>query len=187
MARTDISARSLCKLLGISYPAMLHYLRGENIPRLDALMRFADWFAVPLDYLCGRCDEKTSRMILKDYPTHFMELRRAGYEDYINIRPKLSLRKTKTGGRAFEFPYPYNLLDEIDDSEIRGKVDKDVESKLEDSINSLNDRDQRYILDYYKRGYSIDKIADGDHVSRQWVWSSLNKAVRRLKFIYQRF
>ena len=189
LEQTDISARSLSALTGISYNSMVKYVRGDCIPYVDVLIKLADWFAVPLDYFCGRCDEETSRKILENYSEHFMELRRASFEEYLKARPKVEFRKHETNRRSYEYPYPYNLLAEIekDQNKVVSMIDSQTEHKLVDCIDALKEEDSKYIISYFKQGLSIDKIAKQERVSKQWVMVSINRALKRLKFIYQKF
>ena len=65
---------------GLSVASINGYTRGgKSAPGLEALIKMADFFAVPLDFIVGRCTEEEYRGIVDRYDEHFMELRRAPY------------------------------------------------------------------------------------------------------------
>lgn len=52
-----ISQVVAAKELGIGIRAYQYYENDEREPRLSVLVRMADYFDVPLDYLAGRSEE----------------------------------------------------------------------------------------------------------------------------------
>lgn len=48
-----ISRRVLAELCGLSASAVARYERGERRPGIEEAAVLADFFKVPLDYLCG--------------------------------------------------------------------------------------------------------------------------------------
>ncbi len=87
---TDISTGKISDINGISKISINKYLRGQGNPVMETLVRLADYFAVPLDYLVGRCDIETAEAIEKDYAAHFMALRREPYEMYLVGRDRVT-------------------------------------------------------------------------------------------------
>ena len=51
-----LSQEALAKKLEIGSRAYQYYESGERLPRLDVLIKLADYFGVSLDYLAGRSD-----------------------------------------------------------------------------------------------------------------------------------
>ena len=51
-----LSQEALAKKLEIGSRAYQYYESGERLPRLDVLLKLADFFSVSLDYLAGRSD-----------------------------------------------------------------------------------------------------------------------------------
>ena len=142
MESSHVGAEKLAEATNIKVHTIKNYLR-DTTPTLEALITLADYFAVPLDFIAGRCDEALSREVLEDYGKHFMELRRAPYEAY--------LLKCATGREPMfcddkiEAPWPYNLLDavfrSIDDTKGIGDTDyvssADKQSKLSIELSTL--------------------------------------------------
>lgn len=52
-------------------PSISMYENGHRIPEIDALMDFADYFNVSVDYLLGRTDKKYNTP--EDFPENFTE------------------------------------------------------------------------------------------------------------------
>ena len=80
---TGLSLYEISKATKISYANLISYNNGRICPGMESLIKLADYFAVPIDYLIGRCSLKEAKAISEDYPSFFMELRRAPYEAYL--------------------------------------------------------------------------------------------------------
>ncbi len=50
--------KELAKIFNISESSLAHYEQGLTLPSADMLVKFADYFHVPVDYLLGRCQNK---------------------------------------------------------------------------------------------------------------------------------
>lgn len=48
------SMRATSELMGLPPDALRRYERGEDEPKLDALLKIADYYRVSTDYLLGR-------------------------------------------------------------------------------------------------------------------------------------
>ena len=59
-----ISYPQLSMALGLTMSTINGYMQGKNRPSLDSLVALADFFAVPTDYLVGRCTDEQARAIL---------------------------------------------------------------------------------------------------------------------------
>lgn len=173
--RSGMSYGKLAKATGISQPTISGYCGGRLFPSLDALIKLADYFAVPLDFLAGRCDEETERAILADYPKHFMELRRAPYEAY------LLGRNEGQEVLGCETPWPYNLLDDIFKEKWADVLEADNIAGLEEAIDGLTERERYVTLLYYRDGRTMDELAGVFGVTKERVRQILHKAIRKLR------
>lgn len=52
----DLKPTEVGKGTGLSLTAILGYEDGSQIPKMDSLVKLADFFEVSIDYLCGRTD-----------------------------------------------------------------------------------------------------------------------------------
>lgn len=55
---SGFTQKELAKIFNISESALAHYEQGITLPNADMLVKFADYFHVPVDYLLGRCQNK---------------------------------------------------------------------------------------------------------------------------------
>lgn len=52
----DLKCLDVAKGTGLSHTAILGYEDGMQIPKMDSLVKIADFFNVSIDYLTGRTD-----------------------------------------------------------------------------------------------------------------------------------
>lgn len=52
----DLKCLDVAKGTGLSHTAILGYEDGTQIPKMDSLVKIADFFDVSIDYLTGRTD-----------------------------------------------------------------------------------------------------------------------------------
>ena len=176
VGEAGITYSSLAEASGVSEAALLSYSQKKTVPSVESLIKIADFFSVPVDYLLGRLEDKA----LNDYSEYFMKLRRAPYEAYL-IGGRKELRLT-TGG--IEAPWPYNLLDDV--LKYTGKkwemvLSPDQENGLYHAIRLLGEREGLMLKQYYKEGSTLDEIASAEGISRERVRQIVSKGVRRLK------
>lgn len=175
ITQTDMTREAVSKATGISNDSINAYLYGTP-PSLEKLTILADYFAVPLDFLTGRCSKEETENIIKDYSKHFMELRRAPYESYLYGRKPLD-RDTMAPGEC-EAPYPYNLYEAI----FGGIVDFEIRDGIIDEVlGTLTEREEEFIRLYFKEGLSRKEIAQKFDCSSSNVSLILNKALRKLR------
>ena len=60
----DIKAINLAKLLGLGTSTLSRYIRGQQLPNLECLVKLADYFNCTTDYLLGLEEE--------NYPQEFL-------------------------------------------------------------------------------------------------------------------
>ena len=63
MAETGVTQQQVADALGITAPAMNHYINGRREPSIEMLCKLADFFGVTVDYLIGR-DVKTETPVV---------------------------------------------------------------------------------------------------------------------------
>lgn len=165
---------------GVTVSALNSYSQGKSVPSLQSLVRLADFFAVPVDYLLGRMDEDD---LSKNYAEYFMKLRRAPYEQYLasgrNELPSAYLSS------KIEAPWPYNLLDDIadprGDSRWEYALNPDQMDGLYVAMTSLTEREETMVRAYYERGLTLENVATEYDLTRERVRQIVSKAVRKLR------
>lgn len=186
MDTTGISVAKVSTATGMSGASINSYVRDWSYPPIEKLIRLADFFAVPLDFLVGRCDEKAANDILKDYASHFMALRREPYEMYLTGR----YRPAVMPGDC-EAPWPYNLLDDIVGWPPSGRVkladrwqdvlSPDQNAGLEAALESLTDREHECILAYYRDGLTLAAVAKLYGVTKERLRQVIAKGIRKMR------
>ena len=163
MERSNLSIDRVAKATNLSVGTIRNCLASIT-PTLGTLTALADYFAVPLDFITGRCDEETSRGVLKDYSRHFMELRRAPFEAYLVGRnPEYGPTVSNT---KMENPWPYNLLDAVLGQSYtlsgapRTIVDRVSDDDIMATLDTLNPREKLGILSYFRDGMTLKEIGE---------------------------
>jgi len=196
ISATGMSLETFAEACGLSKYSIFNYARASSTPSLESLVKMADYLAVPLDYLVGRCDRETAESILHDYSSHFMEMRRGPWESYLEGRNRM--RRDLIAGYPVriivEAPWPYNLLDDIVspysknagfdenaehwDSVLTEEQCEGLEYAIE---NGLTERERKAIHVYYERGMTLEEAGAEFGVTRERVRQVLAKAVRKLR------
>lgn len=176
--KTGASIPEICKKLNIDDLSMRNYISNKSKPGINILMKIANFFAVPLDLLCGRCDETTAQNILNDYSKTYEAIRLKDYEDCLFDRKNGSIQ-IPTGYWA---PYPYNLLDDIFREPVDHVLNEDELNGLEWAINSLMEREQTAIRCYYEENMSLEQTGNLiGPVTPSRTRQIIAKAVRKLR------
>lgn len=193
---TGMSLEVFAEASGINKQSIFNYAKGSSNPGIENLVKIADYLAVPLDYLVGRCDLETAEAILKDYSSCFMQMRRGPWEGYLQGRNHVN-RSLISGNPArsiVESPWPYNLLDDIicprsknavfdEDGEHWDSVlnDEQWEGLMYAIKNGLSERERKAINLYYERGLTLEEAGAEFGVTRERVRQMLAKSVRKLR------
>lgn len=173
---TGMSVLKISVATNITYASLQNYCRGTVVPSADVLIKLADYFAVPLDYLVGRCSEEDAKEIAENYSARFMELRRAPYEAY------LIGRTAKIGSDGIgESPWPYNLMDDVFGEPWVDVLTDDQIAGISAAIAGLTEREKESLLLYYRDGMTLDAIAGEYGLTRERVRQIIGKAVRKLR------
>lgn len=173
--KAGISKMVLAAGSGVSQAALNQYYQGRAVPGYANILKLADFFAVPLDLLAGRCDEETAHSILDNYNEYFMRLRRAPYEAYLRGRRPMQVVL------GFESPYPYNLLDDIFKEQWCEVVTQDQLDGIEQALTTLTERERQGIDGYYKRGLTLEGVGREFNITRERTRQILAKALRKLR------
>ena len=176
---TGMSAKALAEACGISLPAMYSYLRLGTVPSLETLIKLADYFAVPLDVLVGRCSADTIDRISEDYSEMFSELSRTKYEQYLCSGRTAALKNVKA-----KSPWPYNMLDELvygKDSKWEEVLSDEQMEGLDKAMSLLPDREREALLEYYRDGKIYATLANEFGLSREGVRQIVAKGVHHLR------
>ena len=176
--RSGVTLQSLADGTGLSLSAIESYLRGKCQPGAKALFSFADFFAVPLDFLAGRLDAVAAEEILTDYPRHFMELRTAAYEEYLTARKPTPL----PGKGTYEAPWPYNLVDEVTGEVSQAPLTEDQLAGLDYALDTLSPRERATVEHCYRDGLAFREIAKKYGITQERVRQVVAKGVARLRY-----
>lgn len=189
MEKAGVSREVVASDTGISLASIYQYGRdGSNTPKIDNIMKIADYFCVPLDFLLGRCDRGTAENILSDYRHCFREIQRGRYETcFLHNKGTGHIEASKLKG--VNAPYPYNLLDDIIRPVVRGReegrwempLNQDQEAGLSEAISSLTEREQGMLLAYYEGENTLEQVGKMYDVTRERVRQVIAKAVRKLR------
>lgn len=182
-----LSCDTIAKVTGVSVESMYKYTAGRATFGIKNAILLADFFAVPLDYLVGRCDEETTRHIQENYGRYFMELRRAPYEAYLAGHLKYSSKlmlKEPTG----ELPWPYNIVSEVGADIYSGAkmevdyiITREHEEKILEIINQLEPRRRDYLLMRFRDGMTQARIAKAANLTQQCVCEAIRRGIWQLR------
>lgn len=173
--KAGLTKKAFAKALGLNYDCAIAVLSGRTAPRLSELVAIADYFAVPMDFLTGRCTEEEARSILAGYSRTFMELRRAPFEAYLTGRKALKVED------GVEEPWPYNLLHNVMRRPWARVVTKEHEALIFKAIGLLPYRERRVILAYHQDGKDLKALAAELAITPERVRLFLNKGIKTLR------
>lgn len=178
MKKTQISQRETAKAIGINYATFISYLKGRE-PSFENIIKIADYYAIPIDVFLGRCTAEQERQILENYTENFMVLRRAPYERYIVGRHKIPSNFIYGN---YESPYPYNLLEDINNgTPIESVIKQDNIDGLNVAMKTLTEREEKCVTLYYQEGKALDEIAQSMKLTRERIRQIIAKALRKLR------
>ena len=176
LEREKISYKEVERVSGISRQIIRNYAEGITKPSIESLITLADLFDVPLDFLCGRCDEETANNILENYHEKFVYDRRTQFENVLSCGNKYD--KVKPG---FIAPYPYNLMEAITGETIDYILTKDNKDGIAIALASIAPREKHVIEGYYRDDKNFEEIGQYFNVGRQRIRQIHSKAIRKLR------
>lgn len=172
---TGMSVRKTSRAIGISYAALNGYLENYMKPDYYNLVKLADYFAVPLDYLAGRCTLEQAEDICENYPAVFMTLRRGPFEAYLEGRKPLNFTMES------EEPWPYNLLRYVFYNPWEEVISEDQIAGINSAMDELTEREKDSVLFNLRDGMTLEKSGSIHGVTRELERQILGKALRRLR------
>ena len=161
---------------GIPRASFNLYLKEEASPPTDRLIKLADLFGVPLDYICGRCTREECDAIEESFADNFRLLRRKDYETCILKRVDHWKRPND-----YEAPYPYNLLDDIFGETFDHMLTEDEEKGLNVCLSMLSDREQEIIKLRYGKEMTLVEAGRKIGVTQERIRQIQAKALRKLR------
>lgn len=162
--------------IGISSQSLRLYMKGRT-PPFEKCILLADFFAVPLDFLCERCDEQTAEKLLSEYPATYEKIRRAEYETVL-FHKAMEPIPIPTGYIA---PWPYNLIDDIFQESFAAPIDDDQTEGLSTALSMLSPRERDALILRYSQNMNLSEIAMQFQVTRERVRQIISKAIRKLR------
>jgi predicted DNA-binding protein YlxM (UPF0122 family) len=138
----------------------------------------ADYFSVPMDYLCGRCTEEQAQKFFEGY--NFNDIRRAAYDKYIGTGPQKKLLGVKSNSKI-EAPWPYNIFQAVFDEPVRFVIDDDKMNALEYALNQLTAKEKEAAVSYFRDNMSQSNIAKKQGVTRSYSNQCVRVAIQKLR------
>ena len=182
---TGMSIAQISEKTNISVTIIRNYCNNITKPTLENVIAIADFFAIPVDVLIGRCkDTKAYDDIINNYSNHFSELRKAPYETYLQCKRRET--HSYMYMHPYEAPWPYNLFDDCNSTD-NEHIPIDwilTETNIQNMytvLNTLTAKEREVLLLHYKDGLSFQKIAVMREVSRSCVSTMVTNAISKLR------
>lgn len=172
---TGLSKSRIAEAIGLSQTNMNKYILGVIVPKLDTLEQIADYFAVPMDYLLGRCSLEQAKAVEENYGEHFRVLQSESYEKYLVNRPKTKFSTTS------EPPYPYNLISKILCKEVTWVVSEQNIEGLEYALDQISSKRKAMIESYFKDRKTFREIGEEYGTSAEVVRTNIEQGLRRMR------
>lgn len=176
MQKANLSMSETAEILNISKVAINKYVNANESPSFAVIEKMADYFAVPLDYLCGRCSLEDAQNMLDKYETYFNSIRRGTYEQYLmgNTHIKhFDINK-------YEKPYPYNLIYSIFGRADWVLTDRNLKA-IDNGLNQLEERYREITIAYFKEHLTCDMLSRRYDVTKTRVNQIIDKSLRILR------
>lgn len=182
ISKSGLSHRQVSDVTGVPLATLNMILSRRILPNASALLSFADYFGVSVDYLCGR------EPLPDGFGEDFMMLRRLDYAATFLHRRDLAPKD-----RYGEAPWPYNILDDVvcgsgwgrdkgPDDYWDAPVTPDQEAALTYLLSTMfPERTQKVLRLYYKEGGTLETVSKEVGLTRERVRQILAKAVRQLR------
>lgn len=173
---TGMSLYEISRASGISQSALQSYHSRRCKPDLENLVKLADYFAVPLDYLAGRCTLEQAKEISENYSSTFMVLRRAPYEAYLIGRKPIKVHIGEG-----EEPWPYNLMGHVCCVPWNDVISDDQIAGINTALDELEEREKESVLRYLRDGITLAQSGAVHGVTLERERQILAKALRKLR------
>ena len=172
---SGMSWRKICEACDITPKSLSDYITGKMCPQTSNLLKMADVFAVPLDYLVGRCTKEECDAIEESYADNFRLLRKKDYEA-LALSYRGYIKPT-----GYSAPYPYNLLDVIFDEPFDHEITDDEMAGLNKILSTLSDREQEIVKYRYEEEKTLEETGRILHLTRERIRQIEAKATRKMR------
>lgn len=139
------------------------------------LVVIADYFAVPLDFITGRCTKDQAEYIMDNYLYCYNQLCRTSYEKY------LSGKRYRKITFEVQPQWPYNLLEDIFQKSWKYPISDEQEVGLIKSLKTLSGNDLLLLTSYYRDGSTFAKIARENEICLESARQRIKRIVRKLQ------
>ena len=167
----------IAEVTGINENSLKMYQSGYSTPGLDATLKLADYFRVPVDFLVGRCTERESGEIFDHFSEYFLDLKAANYDVYLMNK----YAGDDTIRTDYVSTWPFNLIEQIYMREGKNECIEFNMSGLEEAISTLNDREIGAIYLRYKEDKTLRDAGEEIGVGPERFRQILAKACRKLR------
>lgn len=180
MEMSGVTNETLSKATNVGISTIVQMKGGRYPMHADILCKVADYFAVPTDYILGRCE------LGKTYKADMKKLYEESYEKYLKVKLKRG-KKIENDQSAIESTYPYNLLEAIYVTDPLGITefvplsDEQLEGLNYAVTNTLTEREQHFIKRHFEEYATLDDIANEEHIGRERVRQIIARALRKLR------
>ena len=177
LQRSDLKMKDLAEATGIKESSLKMYQSGYSRPGLEAIIKIADYFRVPVDFLIGRCTEGENGEIFEHFSEYFCDLRDAAYDVYLlNKYEKDDTQRTK-----YVSTWPFNLVENVYRIEGKNECIEFEMDGLEAAIRTLMPREIEAIRLRYEQEMTLQDCGNECGVSPERFRQILAKAVRKLR------
>lgn len=164
------SHNQIAKDAGIGVATLRMAMDGRYTPSMDVIALIADYFNVSLDYFVGRED-----INLEEYSERFKSMLRCAYEN------SMWTHRKPLDVKGYEAPWPYNLLDDIYEENVRSALTEDQEAGLMHAIETLHPKEKEMIFLHYREEKPLTEIARSYNLTNERIRQIIKKAIFKLR------
>ena len=166
----------VAKYASLTVKQLHDYLAQKTCPSVPALCKLADLFAVPLDYLVGRCSESEAETFFKTWKGSYGDLQRIRYEDLL-LRQCEGVNVPK----GYDLPWPYNLYEKIFSKPCDHVLSLDEFDGIEYVLNGLPDNLEQVIRMHYQEYLTCASIGKKLNFHRETIRAKISDAIRVIR------
>lgn len=166
----------VAKQCGFTFHQLQKYLREETCPSVIALCKLADVFAVPLDYLVGRCSEKEAETFFKTWKGSYGDLQRIRYEDLL-----LQRIEGFEIPQGYDLPWPYNLYEKIFSKPCDHVLSLDELDGIEYVLDDIPDNLEQILRMHYQDYIPCAGIGRKLKFHRETIRAKISDAIRLIR------
>ena len=176
LEKADVSLKQLSDGTGIKESSLKMYKYGNSIPGVDPLVKIADYFRVPVDFLLGRCNARENGEIFENYEDYFKVLRDAALDTYLVNK----YAKDDSLTTDYVSIYPYNLIEAIFMAH-ENICYEFCEDGLNEALSRLSEREQRCMDMRFRQEMTLVEIAEEEQIGSERVRQIIAKGCRKLR------